>query len=524
MDKTKAIFKDEFTKSLRKGIDLVYDVVSPTLGGAGKNVLYRSPYSKAPVVTNDGKTSAALINPINEAESVGSDLIKQVAFRTDSEAGDGTTTAVVLSKAMVDKGFELMKKGKNAMILQKEISDAVTKVIKDIKDKSIPIKTDEDIFNIANISMENPDIAKIIVDAVKKAGENGTVIVDESNGLTIEKEEIEGIKFDKGYTSPFMVNNYSTMQAELKDVLILVTDKIMSLNVDMLSLIENIHSRGIKQLLIICEAFQGEALATMFENRRQGIFNCTVVQRPSDDNILQDIAVFTGAEALTSEKVSGAFTAEHFKFLGKAKKVIVSKDSTLIIGGYGEKDKVKDRVESIKQELKDKTGYVKEQLKERLAKLVGSVVILKVGAPTEAEMKYLKLKVDDAVASTRSAIEEGIVIGGGKLLYEISLQKPKTDGEKVVYYACGQPFRKILENAGLNPKDIIGRWWKFWKKGIQKGEVFDVNKNIVVKNPFKYGLIDPAKVERCAIANSASLAKTIITTHCNIIEIDTTKK
>lgn len=511
MDKTELKFGTDFLASLKKGIDTVYDAVSPTLGGAGKNVLYRSAYSRAPMVTNDGVSIARMIHLKDETEAMGADLIKQAASRTNDEAGDGTTTVVVLSKHMIDKGFELIKDGANPMRLRKEISDAAQKVIGMIKDRAIPIKTDDDIFNIANISMENPEIAQIVVDAVKKVGENGTVIVEESNGLKIEKEEIDGLKFDKGYISPYMVTHPATMESILTETLVLVTDKTISTNSDIIPLIEDIHSRGIKQLLIICDNFQGEALSTIVSNRLGGIFNCVVVNKPNDTEVLHDIAIATGAEALTSEKVSGGFGALHFKCLGKAKKVIVTKDSTLIIGGYGDKEKIKDRIELLKTELKDKTGYVKEQMRERLAKLVGGIVILKVGAPTEAEMKYLKLKIDDAVASTRAAVEEGIVIGGGKTLYEIAQATPETAGEEIVYFACCQPIRKILDNAGFEVDSILSE--------LKDGDAYDVSENRVIKDVVKHGLVDPAKVERCAVLNAASLAKTVITTHCGIIDV-----
>lgn len=516
MDKTKPIFGKTSIEGLRKGIDTVYEAVSPTLGGAGKNVIYRSIYSRAPMVTNDGVSIARMIDLEDETEAIGADLIKQSAARTNDEAGDGTTTAVVLSKSMVDKGFEVIKRGKNPMLLNKEIQAAAKKVCQKIKDISIPIKTDEDIFHIANISMENPEIAHIVADSVKKVGENGTVFVEESNGLTIEKEEIEGLKFDKGYIAPFMANKISTMETVLNDVLVLVTNKQMSVNQDIIGLWNNIAARQIKQLLVICDSVTGELLSTIFQNRMQDVFNLVVVSKPIDDDVLSDIVSFTGADYLSQDKIPGAFKEEHFKFLGKVKKAIITKDSTLLIGGYGDEKVVKERVDSIKEEIKTASGFVKEKLTERLANLVGKVIILKVGAPTEAEMKYLKLKIDDAVGSTRAALAEGIVIGGGKALYEIGLEKPLNEGEEVVYYACQQPFKKILTNAGLNPKSIIGR---FWQKGIQKGEVFDVNKGQIIKDPIKEGLIDPAKVERCAVTNAASLASTVVTTHTTIIDI-----
>jgi len=422
-----------------------------------------------------------------------------------------TSSAIVLAKALIDKGLEKIKEGVNPMVLKKEIGEAVTKIVEKIKEKSKPIKTDEDLFNIANISMENSEIAKIVTESVKKAGENGTVIVEESNGLTIEKEEIEGIKYEKGYISPYMATDPSTMEAVLNDCMVLVTDKSLSLNSDIFPLLEEIHKKGVTQLFLVCENLQGELLSTLIANRVAGKFYTVAVQKPNDPDVLHDIAALVGAEALTSEKVSNGFVPMHWNSLGKAKKIVVTKDNCLIIGGYGLKDKIEARIKSIKTDLKDKTGYKKEILQERLAKLVGGVVVLKVGAPTEAEMKYLKLKVDDAVASTKAASEEGIVIGGGKTLYEISQEKPTTIGEEVVYYACQQPIKTIIQNAGFEPEKII--------KELKTGEVWNALTYRICKDPLKEGLIDPSKVERCALQNAASLAAIFLTSHCCIIDI-----
>ena len=494
-------------KKIKKGIDIAFKSVAPTMGASGRNIIYRSFYSRNPIVTNDGISILKEINLKDEGLQMGIDMIKQSSSRTNDEAGDGTTTAVVLSKHMVDKGLKLIKgkgfwifrkRGVSSMILMKQIETAVSDMIKRIKSRARKIETDEDIFNIANISMEDPEIAKLVVSAVKKAGENGTVLVEESSGMEIVKEEIDGLKFDKGYVTPYMVTNPSTMEAVLTDVDILITDKTINLNQDIFLLIDALNKRGDKQLLIICEGIQGEALTSIITNRLKGLFNCVVVQKPTDSEILDDIAVLTGGTALTSANTTNFFTADHLSALGHAKKVVVTKDSTLIIGGQGDAVKMADKIESINKDIKAATGYKKEMLKERLAKLVGGVVIIKVGAPTEAEMKYLKLKIDDAVASTRAAVEEGIVMGGGKTLYELAQAKPKNPGEEVVFYACQQPIKQIIKNAGFNPRREIRK--------LKEGQAWNALTCSVSENPVAEGLVDPAKVERCCLENAASFA------------------
>lgn len=508
----KILFGADAVKAIKRGIDIAYQATANTLGSAGKNSVYRSFYSRNPIVTNDGVSIIKMIDLEDEASSMGVDLIKQAASRTNDEVGDGTTSSIILAKHIIDKGLEMTKNGTNAMQLNRQIGDAVKKVVGKLKEIAVPIKTDEDMFNIANIAMENPDIAQIVVEAVKKSGENGTVLVEESHGLEITKEEVEGLKFDKGYMSPYMVTNPATMEAVMNDVQILITDKTFSLNQDIFMLLEEINKRGSKQILIICENMQGEVLSSLIANRVKGLFHAVVVQKPVDNDVLNDIAVVTGGEVLNSERVSGnAISAMHFAYLGQAKKVVITKDSTLIIGGKGDAEKIKDRVESIKISIKDTTGYKKEMLKERLAKLVGGVVIIKVGAPTEADMKYLKLKIDDAVASTKAAIEEGIVIGGGKALYELSLATPENAGEEVIYFAMKQPIRKIIENAGFDPDIVID--------SLNTGEVWNSSTCETCKNPMKIGLVDPAKVERCALENAASVASKVCTMDSLIVEI-----
>jgi chaperonin GroEL len=491
-------------KKISEGIDIAFDTTAPTLGAAGKNMIFRSFYSRNPINSNDGITLLRMLALPNDALQMGIDYIKQAAARTNEKVGDATTTTVILGKHMKDIGLKLVnpsrwmfwKKPVNAMILKREIDDAVKYVTSELKKRLYKIESDEDLLKIANISVENPTIAKTIADSVRKVGENGLVLVEESKGMEIVTEEIEGLRFDKGWTNPYMVTNVQKMEAVLKDVPVLVTDKTFHMNDDILNLIDEINSRGIKSLLIVCEDMQGEILQTIIENRVQGKFHAVIVQKPMDEEVLADIGIFTGCERMTSDKHGASFGAEDFALLGKAKKVIVTKDSTTIIGGAGDQIKIEDRIASIKHQMLDATEYKKENLTERLAKFVGKVIVIKVGAPTEADMKYLKDKIDDSVSATKAALEEGVVIGGGKTLYEIAQKKPETYGEQVVFYACQQPIKQIIKNAGFNPNKEI--------KNLNAGEVWNSLTCKKETNPISIGLIDPVKAERCSLEFAAN--------------------
>lgn len=512
MQHNKILFNNESIDKMKVGMDMVYRAVGQTLGAAGRNVIYRSEYSRNPVATNDGVTIAKLIHLEDEAESMGADYIKQAAERTNDEAGDGTSTAVVLAHAMVTKGLEKIAGGKNPMVLRREMSEATEVLIKKIKKLAAPVKTDEELFQVANLSMENPKVAKVIVEAVKQAGENGTVIVDESSGVGIEKEVVEGLRFERGWLSPYMITDPARMEAVLTDVYVLVTDKMFSVNGDIFHLLEGLLAKGVSKLFVVCENVQGELLVTLINNKLQGRFNVVVVQKPFDSETLEDIAVVTGGENLSSAKVSGDLNANHIASLGKAKKIIVTEKTTTIIGGAGQKAKIADRVAALKNDIeKTESEYRREMLRERIAKLVGGLVMLKVGAPTESDMKYMKLKVDDAVAATRAAQEEGIVAGGGLTLYNFSLQKPKNEGEEVVFHACRQPIQKIIENCGQNADEIL--------EELGVGEIWDALTNDICRDPIKAGIIDPAKVERCSLKNATSMAATFLTHGASIIEL-----
>ena len=497
--------------ALMPGMTKLYRGVSTTMGAAGTNSTFRR--HSIPLITNDGISIADRLNLEDEAEALGADLLRQAAKRTDEEAGDGTSTAITLGYTMVQEGLKKIKNGAIPMKLRREIEQSSKKVIEAIKSKSRVISSDEELFNIANISMENPEIATIVRDAVKRSGPDGTVIVDESTGIKVEKEEIDGMRFDKGYISPYMITNPEKMEAVLENVHVLITDKNLNSNNDMMGLLEELASkRKIGTLFVIADDLSGELLATVIANRmKQNGFHLVCVKKPYFRESLEDIAILTGAKALTSDTGIQKFTAENFADLGLAKKIIVTKDSCVIIGA-GEKAKVDERIASIKVEMeKTDTPYEKNKLKDRLAKLVGGVVVIKVGAPTEAEMKYLKLKIDDSVNATKAAMEEGIVIGGGRTLYDISRETPENDGDEVVKKALAMPIRMIIQNAGENADVILAT--------LKEGEIFNALTGKVCTDPIAEGIIDPTKVERCAVANAASFAGLFLTTGSAIIDI-----
>lgn len=507
----KVLFEESSIDALTKGMSIVHKAVSKTMGASGGNVIFRENGKVS--ITNDGVTIAKRINLEDEAEAMGADYLKQAAERSNEEAGDGTTTAIVLAYHMAMEGLRKIKGGINPMRLRREMNESLKKIVEKIKNSSRQVETDEELFNIANISVEDKGIATIVRDAVKRAGPDGTVIVDESTGTIIEKEEIDGLKFDRGYISPYMVTNPNKMEAVLHDIHILITDKNLNLLNDFFPLWENINSRGIKKLLIIAEDVSGEVLASMIASRfeKTSNFLTVCVKRPYNADMLDDIAVLTGAIPLTTDKGISKLDETHFNCLGMAKKVVVTKDSTLIIGGGGNKEKIDERITSIKNELKTAENYEKIQLKHRLAKLIGGVVIIKVGAPTEADMKYLKRKVDDAVGATQAAMEEGIVVGGGRMLYDISLETPENDGDAVIKYACGQCIRTIINNAGEDSDKILSQ--------LKEGEIFNAFTGTISSDPIKDGIVDPAKVERCSLTNAVSFASTFLTSHGSIIEI-----
>lgn len=495
-------------EGVKKGIDIVHDAVVSTIGGSGKNVMYRD-YSGNPVVTNDGFTIAEMIHLEDESEKMGADFIKQASERQNYEAGDGTTTVISLAHAMIEGGLKKVKAGKNPMTLRREMEAAATKVIDKLKKSSKKITSDKELFDVANISMENPEMAKIVVTAVNTAGEFGRVVVQESTGVNTKVEEVKGIELKGGYLSPYMINNPSNLTSFLEDAPVLVADKSFGTLKDLFPVLEGLKAKGTDRLLVICRDVVGEALGNLILNIQKGLFFTVVVRIPDDYNVLEDIATLTGAQIVNEVNTPNELVPMHVNYLGKANRIVVSREKTLIDSGYGNKKEVEDRINAIKNEIKEADGEKKESLKDRLAKMAGKVVYVKVGAPTQQEMKYIKLKTDDAVASAVAAKKSGVVVGGGRALYDISLEKSKSDGEDVVFRACAFPMRRIIENAKRDPNEII--------ESLKSGEAWNSVTEKAVSDCVKEGLIDPVDIEVWAIRNAVSTAGMFLTTAAAII-------
>lgn len=501
----KTIFGEEAKAELRKGIDLVHRAVSCTLGAKGKNAVYQK--FGSPTITNDGVSIARKIEPEDPFIYMGADLIKQAAEKTNDEVGDATTTSTILAHALIDKGEHALKQSKiGAVPLKQEIDKAVAEVIEKLKASAKPIETDDDLLQVAKISVEDDAIAEVVADAVKTVGKNGIVMVEESTGLKIEREDIKGIRFHEGYFSPYMVTNPDKMEAILEDVHVLITDKTISLAQDIFPLLDELVKRNHKKLLILCDDVQGEALQSIVANRLKGLFYAVAVKRPYDKKFLEDIAISTGATAVTSEKGIAKFS---FDQLGFAKKIVVTKDHTTIMEGVGD---TAERIAELEKQLEDADEYDKPKIKERLAKLSNGIVVLRVGASTEAEMKYLKLKVDDAVNAVKAAAEEGIVAGGGVALYTIAQEMtPKNEGEKVVKEAIEEPLLQILRNCGEEDDTKL--------ELVKNGAGYNAKTGKIETDMIKAGIVDPVKATRCALKNAASLASVFITTDVAIAEI-----
>lgn len=488
---SKVLLGTEARDVLLRGIEQVAIPVGKTIGAAGRNSTYRD-YGE-PIVTNDGISIARRINPQDKFERMGADMIKQASERTNSDAGDGTSGTIVLGHALVVEGLnEVNHTGKNAMEVKRELINAGKEAVEELKKMAVPVTTDEDILNIAKISVEDESVAKIVTDAVKKAGKNGAVIVEESAGYNIEKEEVQGYFWNQGYVSPYMATN-ERGEAILEDVPVIITDKYMNLNKDILGTINSLISTGVKSALIIADKVEGELLQSMIVNKLKGIFTIIAVKRPATIDELEDIAALVGGTAVTKDKGIKDIMLTH---IGKAKKVIVKKDSTTIIGS--DSDKLQSRILELEVELGKPENRTNDSIIERLAKLASGIVMLRVGAKTEAERKYLKLKVDDAVSACRAAMEEGIVEGAGVTLKKLAEKSTNPIFKKALI----KPFEKILENAGIK----------------NDGNIYNVLTQEKVTDLFKAGIIDPKKVVRNIIENAVSFASIFLTVESVIVD------
>jgi chaperonin GroEL len=524
----KIIFNEDARKALKRGIDAVADVVKITIGPRGRNVVLDKGYG-APTITNDGVSIAKEISLKDKFENMGVEIIKEVATKTNEIAGDGTTTATVLTQAIINEGMKHTTMGVNAMGIKFGIESASHDVVKALKEISKPIKTDEEIRQVANISAESVELGNIIADTIKKVGKDGVVTVEESQTIGLESEVTEGIEFDKGYISPYMVTNAERMEAEYNDPAILITDKKISSIKEILPLLEKLAQSGKKDLVIIAEDVDGEALTTFLVNKLRGNFNVLAIKAPGygdrKKDLLQDIAVTVGAKVI-SEELGLKFENTEVGMLGKARKVVSTKDNTVIVGGKGKKTDIDKRVAQLKKQKESiNSKYDKEKIDERIAKLSLGVAVIRVGAATETEMKYLKLKIEDAVNATKAAIEEGIVAGGGVALIKVSQKVQSTMkldnmsaeqkiGYQIVLKALEAPLKQIAMNAGKEDGSVIVDKVKNGKGNAG----YDALKDEMVSDMIALGIVDPVKVTRLGVQNACSASAILLTTEAAVAE------
>jgi chaperonin GroEL len=522
------IFNEKARRTLKSGLDQAANAVKITLGPRGRNVALDKGYG-SPTITNDGVSIAKEISLKNKFENMGAEIVKEVASKTNDIAGDGTTTSVVLLQAIVEEGMKHTEAGLSAMGVRAGIEQAAADAVAALRGLSKKIQNDDEIKQVATISAESSEIGTIIADTIKVVGKDGVVTVEESQGFGIDKEVVEGLEFDRGYVSAYMVTDASRMEASYKDAQILITDKKISSLQEVLPVLEKVAQGGRKELVIIADDVDGEALTTFVLNKLRGTFNVLAVKAPGygdrKNEMLQDIAVMTGGEVI-SEKTGNTFEKTTVDMLGRASKVIATKDSTVIVGGKGEKAAINARIAEIKKQIADTTSkFDKEKLEERLAKMSGGVAVIRVGAATETEMKYLKLKIEDAVNATKAAIEEGIVQGGGSALVKAAQKVGETFaknrekmaadarvGYEVVLRALEMPLRQIAQNAGVDAGVVVE------KVRDAKGTMgYDAVKNEVV-DMLASGIVDPVKVTRTGLERAASAAAILLTTEAAIAE------
>lgn len=522
-------YGEDVRKSLKRGVDAVADAVRITIGPRGRNVAFDRGYG-GPTITNDGVSIAKEITLKDKFENMGAEIVKEVATKTNEAAGDGTTTAVVLTQAIVNEGMRRTALGANAMNVRHGIDEAMKDIVEELKKMAKAVKSDEEIRQVATISAESAELGTVIADTIKKVGKDGVVTVEESQSFGIESEVVEGLQFDRGYVSPYMVTNPERMEAEYKEVPVLITDKKVSTVKDILPLLERLAQSGHKELVIIADDCDGEALATFVVNKLRGAFSVLVVKAPGygdrKKEMLQDVAITVGAQVV-SEELGLTLEKADVSHLGKASRIVASKDTTLIIGGKGSKKNIDERVTSLRKQLDNTDSkFDREKLEERIAKLAGGVAVIRVGAATESEMKYLKDKIEDAVNATKAAIEEGIIPGGGTALAKIAnrlqekLKSKKGDdaelaaGYEIMLKALLMPLYHIAYNAGREDGAMV----VVNKVATEKGNVgFDALKGEYV-DMLEAGIIDPVKVTRSGVQNAASAAAILLTTEAAVAE------
>jgi len=516
-------FDVEARQGLRKGIDTVAQAVRITLGPKGRNVVLEKKFG-APTVTNDGVTIVREIELKDPWENTGAQLLREVATKTNDVAGDGTTTATILAQTMISEGFRNVTAGANPMQLKIGIEQAVETVVEEIKKLAVPVKGHEDVAHIAAISSQDRKIGELIAEAMDKVGKDGVITVEDSQGIGTELEVVEGMQFDRGYTSPYFVTNPDRMEAVLEDPYILITDRKISAIQDILPVLEKVVQQG-KPLLIVAEDVEGEAQATLIVNKLRGTFTAVAVKAPGFGDrrkaMLEDLAILTGGQVI-SEDLGLKLDQTRIEQLGRARRVTVNKDDTTVVEGAGKAEAIQGRIKAIKAQIEETTSdFDREKLQERLAKLSGGVAVIKVGAATEVEQKEKKHRIEDALSATKAGVEEGMVAGGGTVLLHaqksldgnLKLTGDQATGVGIVRRALEEPLRQIAQNAGKEGSVIIEE-----VRRAAKGQGYDALNDKFV-DMFKAGIVDPAKVTRSALQNAASIAAMVLTTEAVITEI-----
>jgi chaperonin GroEL len=516
-------FDVEARQGLKKGIDTVAQSVRITLGPKGRNVVLEKKFG-APTVTNDGVTIVREIELKDPWENTGAQLLREVATKTNDVAGDGTTTATLLAQTMINEGFRNVAAGANPMQLKVGIERAVASVVDEIKRLAVPVKGHEDVAHVAAISSQDEKIGELIAEAMDKVGKDGVITVEDSQGIGTELETVEGMQFDRGYISPYMVTNPDRMEAVLDEPYVLVTDRKISAIQDLLPVLERVVQQG-RPLLIVAEDVEGEALATLVVNKLRGTFTAVAVKAPGFGDrrkaMLEDMAILTGGQVI-SEDLGLKLDQTRIEQLGRARRVTINKDDTTIVEGAGKAEAIQGRIKAIKAQIEETTSdFDREKLQERLAKLAGGVAVIKVGAATEVEQKEKKHRIEDALSATKAAVEEGIVAGGGTVLLQaqkvldsgLGLSSDQATGVAIVRKALEEPVRQIAFNAGKEGSVVVEEVRK-----AKTSSGYDALNDKFV-DMFQAGIVDPAKVTRSALQNAASIAAMVLTTEAVVTEI-----
>ena len=522
----KVLYNEEARAALLKGVDQLANAVKITLGPKGRNVVLDKKFG-APNIVNDGVSIAREIELKDPFENMGAQLVKEVATKTNDVAGDGTTTATLLAQSMIHEGMRNVAAGANPMVLKKGIEEAVKVLVDEIKKKAVPVKTKEAIAQVASISSADKTIGGLIADAMEKVGNDGVITVEDSKTMGTSLKVVEGMQFDRGYLTPYMVTDTDKMVADLDNAAILITDKKISVIQDLVPLLEQVMQNGLK-LLIVAEDIEGEALSTLIVNRLRGTLNVCAVKAPGFGDrrkeMLQDIATLTGGTVISSD-LGYELKDATVQMLGHARQVKVSKENTTIVGGAGDKDAIAARIAQIRSQIEAATSdFDREKLQERLAKLAGGVAVIKVGAATEVEMKDKKLRIEDALNATKAAVQEGVVAGGGTApinaipaVRELcdTLEGDERTGAKIVLKALEAPLRQIAKNAGLEGSVIIDKIISANKPNYG----FDAQNEVFVDDMIAAGIVDPTKVTRSALENAASVAEMVLTTESLVADL-----